>query len=222
MFYRLSYILAGASISFLFGSSAHAIALAPGGFSTPLPGSSVALEPQLAGPIVEDVVRTVEGTFTSSGNPFKVEIEDRVVHSVDGTYDFYYRITLITKPDVYPLVVSRDGFSGFTTNVGWRTDGLGAVEPADAFRTADGDVVSFSWGFGDVPQGSQTRFFYVDTDATAYAEIATGRIDLSPSFSENGYATFSTFAPAVPEPETYAMLLTGLGLFGFVARRRKG
>jgi len=28
-------------------------------------------------------------------------------------------------------------------------------------------------------------------------------------------------APAVPEPETYAMLLVGLGLMGFVARRRK-
>ena len=222
MSYRLMYTLAGASISFLFGSSVQATTLAPGGFITPLPGSSVAVEPQLAGSIVEDVVRTVEGTFTSSGDPFKVEIEDRVVHSIDGTYDFYYRITLITKPDVYPLVVSRDGFAGFATNVGWRTDGLGVVEPSDASRTADGDVVGFSWGFGEIPEGSATRFFYVDTDATAYAEIGAGRIDLSPSFSENGYATFSTFAPAVPEPETYAMLLAGLGLLGFASCRRKG
>jgi PEP-CTERM motif len=29
------------------------------------------------------------------------------------------------------------------------------------------------------------------------------------------------FAPAVPEPETYAMLLAGLGLIGFIAYRRK-
>ena len=33
-----------------------------------------------------------------------------------------------------------------------------------------------------------------------------------------GYATSIT---AVPEPETYAMMLAGLGLLGFAARRRK-
>jgi hypothetical protein len=27
--------------------------------------------------------------------------------------------------------------------------------------------------------------------------------------------------PAVPEPETYAMMMAGLGLMGFVVRRRK-
>jgi hypothetical protein len=32
---------------------------------------------------------------------------------------------------------------------------------------------------------------------------------------------FFSAAPAIPEPESYAMLLAGLGLLGFVARRRK-
>ncbi|MEG1118645.1 MAG: FxDxF family PEP-CTERM protein, partial [Janthinobacterium sp.] len=31
----------------------------------------------------------------------------------------------------------------------------------------------------------------------------------------------SGYVSAVPEPETYAMLLAGLGLVGFMARRRK-
>jgi hypothetical protein len=37
-----------------------------------------------------------------------------------------------------------------------------------------------------------------------------------------GYVTISDFnVTAVPEPETYAMLLAGLGVIGFMARRRK-
>jgi hypothetical protein len=32
---------------------------------------------------------------------------------------------------------------------------------------------------------------------------------------------FATNTPAIPEPETYAMMLVGFGLLGFVARRRK-
>jgi hypothetical protein len=38
----------------------------------------------------------------------------------------------------------------------------------------------------------------------------------------NGYANVTyTYAQPVPEPETYAMLLAGLGLVGAIARRRK-
>jgi len=40
--------------------------------------------------------------------------------------------------------------------------------------------------------------------------------------SENNYNLVSTnMVAAVPEPETYAMFLAGLGAMGFVARRRQ-
>jgi len=44
----------------------------------------------------------------------------------------------------------------------------------------------------------------------------------SPEFSSDGYGTiFYLRSAPIPEPETYAMLLCGLGLLGFAARRRK-
>lgn len=49
-----------------------------------------------------------------------------------------------------------------------------------------------------------------------------------PEIGDTSYATYSiqalhqiTFAQAVPEPETYALFLAGLGLVGFTARHRR-
>ncbi len=43
--------------------------------------------------------------------------------------------------------------------------------------------------------------------------------DLNPGFNSGSYAGNLSISP-VPEPETYAMLLVGLGLVSFAARRR--
>lgn len=50
----------------------------------------------------------------------------------------------------------------------------------------------------------------------------TGDVDITQfaPFSHDAQS-MSTPPPAIPEPETYAMLLAGLGLLGFTARRRK-
>jgi hypothetical protein len=40
------------------------------------------------------------------------------------------------------------------------------------------------------------------------------------AFDNGGSATYINSPTAVPEPSTYAMLLVGLGLVGFMARRR--
>lgn len=45
--------------------------------------------------------------------------------------------------------------------------------------------------------------------------------DVNMADNENGAVGPTSFTPAIPEPETYAMLMAGLGLLGFLGRRRK-
>ncbi|SEL62758.1 FxDxF family PEP-CTERM protein [Nitrosovibrio tenuis] len=55
---------------------------------------------------------------------------------------------------------------------------------------------------------------------TTLFELAFSGPGLNDNFTLSGQLTSFTTSP-VPEPETYAMLLAGLGLVGFIARRRK-
>jgi hypothetical protein len=56
--------------------------------------------------------------------------------------------------------------------------------------------------------------------AYAYGGIYNGT-DHFASSSNPGFEGIATTVTAVPEPETYAMFMVGLGLLGFTARRRK-
>ena len=42
-----------------------------------------------------------------------------------------------------------------------------------------------------------------------------------PATLDQAYMYFTNFSPAVPEPETYAMMLVGLGLLGWMTRRKQ-
>ena len=67
----------------------------------------------------------------------------------------------------------------------------------------------------------------IDTDdfllgASPYAEFFTYSTYLAEIvLTARNVSVNVTEVSAVPEPETYAMLLAGLGLMGFLARRRK-
>ena len=72
--------------------------------------------------------------------------------------------------------------------------------------------VGVHFGNGQGGPGNATAFYRLD----AGAGLDTFTLNYNASSNARLYSTV-----AVPEPETYAMLLAGLGVVGFMARRRK-
>lgn len=140
---------------------------------------------------------------------------------------------------------NTSGFDPAPFGTGWSL--LGKLPPASGSSLLDG--VNFTWAFTQTTgttgtwtlaadqdvtldlvfamhAGSYTGAFLFDDQALAAATPGTwaihwlnngGRV---PNFS-NLTLFARDIATPVPEPETYALMLAGLGMMGFMARRRR-
>lgn len=186
---------------------------------TALPGTTSAARPELAGVVLEDNIQPFSFHDTSGTVQSRVVREDGT-----GTLDFYWRINVDenSRNGVDAFRVGNFGYS-YLTDADWRIDGLGSVAPHTArlFNPASHPDGSINFLFNDpaIGNGSGSYLFFLHTDAMSYNKAA--QYDLLCAPSDCISTSYSTFAPAIPEPETYAMLLAGLGLLGFMARRRK-
>ena len=105
-------------------------------------------------------------------------------------------------------------------------DASGTITTADRFMGTVADTATYSGGelrTFDITSFVNTalaggQFVAARLEATAAPGTLSGYYGgqfLTPSLN------FDVGTPAVPEPETYAMLLAGLGVLGAVVRRRK-
>lgn len=207
----------------VFAHNAQAVnTLTPGTF-TALPGTTVALEPNLAGTVMEDLVTPF--SFSAYGGTVSGTVQNRVVQSIDGSYDFYWRVINDANSAGAIQDLRLENFFTGSYNANYRIDGSGVIPPTQAFlfNNSNGNVnFNFNSPTGalvGLKPGEGSKFFFLDTNATSYGKTAFYGLTNFGQTQISGL--YETFAPAVPEPESYGMMLMGLGLMGFVTRRRK-
>jgi hypothetical protein len=214
-------------MKFALRSIAYAVALV-GVYSTAnatalvanVPTASVDSAPAFFGGSLLDSVSTNISNISYNG------IARTAVYDTGTGLDFYYQFTnnssskngvdRFSAYDYSSLGASQ--ISVFQTSVGFGIFSNGTEQSDYADRTLAGVI-----GFNFVPNGASkilpgtTSFIQIiRTNATSYT---AGNFGLLDGIADNA-AGFAPTSP-VPEPESYAMIIAGLGLIGFVARRRK-
>ena len=135
----------------------------------------------------------------------------------DLAFGFYYHNDPTSKDAVERLTVTD--FGGFNLAVANGDNTFVAPGTPHAYfatRSNNGSILGFNWvnGLGDGPinPGTEGRFVWILTDAKQYTDGQLSAID-------GGVGTTDTYAPAVPEPATMAVL--GVGAIAMIRRRRK-
>ena len=201
-----------AGIIFLspFVSQVKAVYLAPGGV---LPGT---FEPdptggtQLASQSVPFSYGVLQGTLTSSvisgdpSNPFGTGL----------TFTYQVAVSALSGDSASQISVSS--YAGFLTDASYNPIAGGTVVPDFMSRSATpGNVVRFTFLTTPIGPGLSSALLVVQTDAALWAPTTAG-------ITDGQTVNVSSYAPiAVPEPETCALIVMGLGLLGFRLRRSK-
>jgi hypothetical protein len=210
--------LLAALVILIPAGAANAVVLSEGSTEL-LTGTSVALQPNLAGTVIEDEL--VNFSYASGGGTVNGAVQLRVVRSsLDSTLDFYWRVFNDARSsDSIGSFRLGDFFTG-TYDANYRTDGLGDDAP-DTARRFSGTMSSFvNFNFdGGLAAGDSSYFFFLDTNATSYARTAA--FDLANVGHTQISSTFSMFAPAVNVSEPAGSLLISAGLMALYLRRRK-
>lgn len=149
---------------------------------------------------------TVMGNWGVHDDP--VEHASVLLGSSAGSFDHIFTFNLVSWNDLVSIAVTND-FGKF--NINGSSLQLWKETSVDGNYTNDASLGSFTFDsssvgmdFGSLGPGN----YYYEITGTVLG-------------SKGGSYTMDSYISPVPEPETYAMLLAGLGLIGFSLRRRQ-
>ncbi len=165
-------------------------------------------------------------TGYAQGDPALLNLSYQLATSVSGDY-----VTVTTFKINSTDVVKGGGYDV------WGTDPVSDPNNARAYGEPDqnarnnnafftlvfdkNDPTNTSLTWNQIVYADETRFGMMGPMVTGWLGM-TGHIDHGAGVgSMGGYPTSLTITAAVPEPESYAMFLAGLGLMGAIARRRR-
>jgi hypothetical protein len=213
--------------------AAAALAAAPAMAAHDLPvgdsGSPISTTPIVLGALLADT-----GVQMLSASQFGINLNVNIRAAVfDGpgnTLDFVYQASNLASSNTSVDGLTFADFGTFGIPGVWQTltgsNGfLNGVEMADSARRIEGPTVGLSFGtglFGDVDAGANallnpgetSSMFIVRVNATAFQ---LGTFTVQDGLTVRGVG----FAPRVPEPATWAMMVGGFGLLGAAARRSR-
>jgi hypothetical protein len=203
-----------------------ALALALAGVFTT--ANATLLTPNVISNSVDVVASDFGGTLLDSAttlinNPSYNGFARTAVYDTGTGLDFYYQfsndstsINGVARFSMFDFSSENDDIvQVFQTANGFDMFVNGTEMSDGADRTTPG-VIGFSFepnGASKITPGTSSYIQIIRTNARDYV---AGNFGLLNGWGDNAVA----FAPAIPEPETYAMMLAGLGLIGFIGRRR--
>lgn len=146
-------------------------------------------------------------------------------NTITGSFDGTASGDLVTGLSNITAVLDGVAFIGplfgssMVSNSGWQSGG--------AVASFTGNQNNFLFVDADYPTNTSiTNYFFIADYYSNQSLVTTAHswTTGAQGYDSNGWSAARwtlTNVSAVPEPETYAMLLAGLGVMGTVARRRK-
>ena len=171
-------------------------------------GGTTDTTPEVAGSGAGSVKENTGQAFiTGGGNIYSFSAATNFTATLTGTtsglFDVYLRIGTLGTAPVGTAILNGVNATITSTNVG-------------ALGGFGGDEIESFWKWSGVSGASLYTFQFGASGSSMSLDqlaLATVAVPTTPSIPTGPIA-------AVPEPETYAMMIAGLGLMGFVARRR--